>query len=89
MRCGCPQCGTWMIHEEGGSHLDCCCPDCGFRCNACLGTDSVMSREDIAAYKAGHFVKRLSEAEDLLLDQEEETGRQEQENLWPWISQEN
>ena len=47
MRCGCPECGTLMIHEESGRNLCCCCPDCGYRCSACLGTDSVLSREDI------------------------------------------
>ena len=59
MRCGCPECGTLMIHEEGGRNLCCCCPDCGYRCSACLGTDSVLSREDILAFRAGNPVERL------------------------------
>ena len=27
--------------------LGCICPNCKNRCNACLGTDTVISREDI------------------------------------------
>ena len=72
MRCGCPSCGTWMIHEESGSHLDCCCPSCGYRCSACLGTDSVMSREDFFAFRDGRLVERLAEAERHLLAEEPE-----------------
>ena len=47
MRCGCPECGTLMIHEEGGRNLCCCCPDCGYRCNDCLGTDTIVSRDQL------------------------------------------
>ena len=77
MRCGCPECGTLMIHEEGGRNLGCCCPDCGYRCSACLGTDSVLSREDIRAFREGRPVERLAEAEQLLLEDETETQEEE------------
>ena len=89
MRCGCPECGTLMIHEEGGRNLCCCCPDCGYRCSACLGTDSVLSREDILAFRAGNPVERLAEVEDQLLqDEPDETNEpREEERLWPSISQ--
>ena len=46
MRCSCHVCGTYMIHSEG-MELGCVCPDCGYRCKACLGTDSVVSREGL------------------------------------------
>lgn len=46
MRCGCPHCGTFMIQEEENQKV-CVCPDCGYRCNACLGTGTVISREEI------------------------------------------
>ena len=87
MRCGCPECGTLMIHEEGGRNLCCCCPDCGYRCSACLGTDSVLSREDIMAYRMGSRVERLAEAERLLTEDvpDEPDEPQEQERLWPPI----
>lgn len=50
MRCGCPQCGTYMIHSDG-SEMGCVCPDCLYRCKACLGTDTVVSREQLEALK--------------------------------------
>ena len=50
MRCGCPECGTYMIQSEG-SQLGCVCPNCLYRCKACLGTNSVISREDMLAMK--------------------------------------
>ena len=46
MRCGCPDCGTYMVHSEG-LELGCVCPSCGYRCKACLGTDSVIGRESL------------------------------------------
>ena len=46
MRCSCRNCGTYMIQADdlilGGV-----CPDCGERCTACLGTNSVLSPEQI------------------------------------------
>jgi len=42
-----------MVHEESGGHLCCVCPDCLYRCSACLGTDSVLSREDLKQLLAG------------------------------------
>ncbi len=44
MRCSCKECGTYMIQAES-DHLGCVCPDCGYRCNDCLGTDTVVSRD--------------------------------------------
>ena len=39
MRCGCPNCGTYMIQEERGLESACVCPACAHRCTACLGTE--------------------------------------------------
>ena len=50
MRCSCRLCGTYMIQADS-SVLGCVCPDCGNRCRDCLGTDSVMSREQLAELK--------------------------------------
>ena len=44
MRCGCPECGTYMIQAEG-TLFGCVCPDCLFRCRMCMGTNTVVSRE--------------------------------------------
>ncbi|MBR6028481.1 MAG: hypothetical protein IKP40_05265 [Clostridia bacterium] len=46
MRCACPNCGSWMIHAESDA-LGCVCADCGARCDACLGTNTVVSRENL------------------------------------------
>ena len=46
MRCSCKECGTYMIQAES-DRLGCVCPDCGYRCNDCLGTDTVVSREQL------------------------------------------
>lgn len=37
-----------MVQAES-DHLGCVCPDCGYRCNDCLGTDTVVSREALGA----------------------------------------
>lgn len=46
MRCSCHECGTYMNQSEG-IELGCVCPECGYRCKACLGTNSVVRREDL------------------------------------------
>ena len=48
MRCACAQCGTYMAHADDLT-MGCVCPACGARCTACLGTDSVLSKEQIRA----------------------------------------
>ena len=47
MRCSCHNCDTYMVHSEG-LEMGCVCPECGYRCKACLGTNSVVSREDLS-----------------------------------------
>ncbi len=44
MRCSCHVCDTYMAQSEG-IELGCVCPNCGYRCKACLGTNSVVSRD--------------------------------------------
>ena len=46
MRCSCRNCGTYMIQADDLT-LGCVCPECGERCTACLGTDTVLSPEQI------------------------------------------
>ena len=48
MRCSCPECGTYMVHSES-MHLGCVCPECGARCTMCLGTNTVISRDELRA----------------------------------------
>ena len=44
MRCSCKECGTYMTQAES-ARLGCVCPECGYRCTDCLGTNTVVSRE--------------------------------------------
>ena len=55
MRCGCPFCDAYMVQSEG-AEVACVCPDCGYRCTACLGTNSLLSKEDVARLKKGENI---------------------------------
>ncbi|MBE5768451.1 MAG: hypothetical protein E7333_02540 [Clostridiales bacterium] len=48
MRCSCKECGVYMVQAES-DHLGCICPECKYRCNDCLGTNTVVSRESLRA----------------------------------------
>lgn len=39
MRCGCPDCGNYMIQRERGLFSGCACPACGASCTDCMGTE--------------------------------------------------
>lgn len=54
MRCSCHECGTYMNQSEG-IELGCVCPTCGYRCKACLGTDSVVSRDKLKELACNPF----------------------------------
>ena len=66
MRCGCPHCEAYMIQSET-EHQACVCPDCGYRCNACLGTNTVITRRQFqflclqTKTTAGRIIRRLVE----------------------------
>ncbi len=55
MRCSCKVCGTYMVQADS-DRLGCVCPDCMYRCNDCLGTNTVVPRE---ALKALAFDRRF------------------------------
>lgn len=68
MRCSCRECGEYMVHEERGLGR-CVCPVCGFTCKDCLGTDSVISKEQLSALKKDPFfenemLRRAEETEE-------------------------
>lgn len=48
MRCSCKECGVYMVQAES-DRLGCVCPECGYRCRDCLGTNTVVSREALRA----------------------------------------
>ena len=66
MRCSCKQCGTYMIQAES-DHLGCICPDCGYRCNDCLGTNTVVSKERLKDLKFVQWIARdIEKAQDAI-----------------------
>ena len=73
MRCGCPQCETYMIQSES-LDMGCVCPQCLYRCRACMGTNTVVSREDLHRLT---FIDRTADEET------EETGDGRREPLRP------
>ena len=64
MRCGCPNCGEFMVHEESGAYLGCVCPACLYRCSACLGTNSMITREEVERLKKGEPNPRVDAIDD-------------------------
>ena len=50
MRCSCANCDAFMVNDDG-RRMGCVCPECGYRCDACLGTNTVISREELANLK--------------------------------------
>lgn len=63
MRCGCPECGAYMANSDGVA-LGCVCPQCGFRCRMCLGTDTVISKEEIQRLKGTDWFQISDHEED-------------------------
>jgi hypothetical protein len=61
-----------MIQAES-DHLGCVCPDCGYRCNDCLGTDTVVTKDRLASLA---FDPRFS-PESLAADFEPDDGQWE------------
>ncbi len=57
MRCSCHVCDTYMAQSEG-LELGCVCPSCGYRCKACLGTNSVVSRDALKGLANNEMLMR-------------------------------
>lgn len=51
MRCHCPHCEseTWMIHSERDNA--CVCPECLYRCYACQGTGTALTKAQVSALR--------------------------------------
>ena len=51
MRCHCPHCEeeTWMVHSEHDNA--CVCPQCLYRCYACQGTGTALTREEVLSLR--------------------------------------
>jgi hypothetical protein len=46
-----------MVQSEG-LELGCVCPACGYRCKACLGTDSVVGRDALKSLANNEMLMR-------------------------------
>lgn len=79
MRCGCPQCGTYMIQSES-LDLGCVCPECLYRCRACMGTNTVVSREDLCKLT---FVDHTAQDGDGLTGDDGQDGEDARRPLSP------
>jgi len=65
MRCGCNNCGAFMVHAD--EKEVCVCPECGSRCSACLGTNTVVSRESLKRLANIDWINRdIEKAQDSL-----------------------
>ena len=51
MRCGCANCDSFMVNDDG-RRMGCVCPECGYRCDACLGTNTVISRDALESFRS-------------------------------------
>lgn len=52
MRCGCPECGTYMVQREQGLMSGCVCPACFYACRDCMGSDTPPAALDELAFHA-------------------------------------
>lgn len=62
MRCGCPQCGVYMVQKEQGLLSGCTCPACLFTCSACMGTAQAPADKNALAMHAMRL-QRIREEE--------------------------
>lgn len=46
MRCGCQNCGVYMVQDERGLESRCICPNCFWTCSACMGTEQTPVQKE-------------------------------------------
>lgn len=73
MRCSCKECTTYMIQAES-DHQGCVCPECGYRCNDCLGTNTVISRDSLKNLRFDPRFTQESLLSSFTKEAEEEDG---------------
>ena len=68
MRCHCPHCEeeTLMVHSE--RDLACVCPQCLYRCYACQGTGTALTKEEVSRLKSSDILLRVAHAFDMEAD---------------------
>lgn len=81
MRCGCSNCGAFMIHADEKEM--CVCPECGSRCSACLGTNTVVSRESLKRLQNMDWITRdIARAENNFADRDDEPETDDRFGRW-------
>ena len=62
MRCHCPHCETetWMVHSERDNA--CVCPECLYRCYACQGTGTALTKEQVQSLRSSDALLSLMNA---------------------------
>ena len=83
MRCSCKECGTYMVQADSDK-LGCVCPDCGYRCNDCLGTDTVVSREALRGLAFDPRFTPEGIMSNFLASEDEEEEVDPNERFRPW-----
>ena len=76
-----------MIQQEDGAYLGCRCPECFYRCDACMGTDTVLTREEIARFRTegtGRLddVAKMAEEDTAAEDMPTEETDEKVNGLW-------
>lgn len=64
MRCSCKVCGTYMVQIEHGLSSGCKCPDCGYECHDCMGSEQPPMQINELKRRAEELLKRDSAEED-------------------------
>ena len=73
-----------MIQADS-DQLGCVCPDCGFRCRDCQGTDTVISREALSSLAADprfqpeHIAENFAPADP---DDDADWGKEAWQTRW-------
>ena len=82
MRCSCEKCGTYMIQADDIT-LGCKCPNCFNRCTACLGTGTVVKKEDL--YKLEEDPRVLSAGIKSFVNEPQEDEKfSEEDGFWDY-----
>ena len=68
-----------MIHSESSN--DCVCPDCLYRCHACQGTGTAISRED-----ALHLKELMGGSKDSGALEEKNTNSKQEDKFYGYDS---
>ena len=64
MQCACPNCGILMAWESKGMDSACVCPECFYKCAACMGTNQVLTPDQLALHAQKIAAERESQRDE-------------------------